>query len=137
MVLMDLDGVVLAREWVEEVGVEHLLFVDIEYQFDVLFGVVNVPNVIWIDENGVIVWLFEFGWVALVQYFEWLLSWLEEQVCKVVVDVEVEGCELIDLCCTMNGGQDRDSYVDVVRDWVCYGLVSWFAMILDEVIWVF
>ena len=55
-----------------------------------------MPNVIWIDEDGIIVRPPEPGWAAPVQYPEWLSSRLEEQVRKAREDAEAEGREPVD-----------------------------------------
>ena len=52
---MDMDGAESARPWIDAAGAEHPSLVDTAHQLDALFGVVNVPNVIWIDEEGTIV----------------------------------------------------------------------------------
>ena len=93
---MDMDGADSARQWVDEAGAEHPSLVDTDHQLDALFGVVNVPNVIWIDEDGIIVRPPEPGWAAPVQYPEWLSSRLEEQVRKALEDAAAEGREPID-----------------------------------------
>jgi len=131
---MDMDGAASARQWVEEAGAEHPSLVDTDHLLDAVFGVVNVPNVIWIDEDGIIVRPPEPGWAAPVQYPQWLASRLDEQVRKAREEAEAEGREPIDPRRTMSGGQDRDSYADAVRDWVHHGKASPFAMTPEQVI---
>jgi hypothetical protein len=131
---MDMDGADSARQWVEEAGAEHPSLVDTDHQLDALFGVVNVPNVIWIDEDGLIVRPPEPGWAAPVKYPEWLSSRLEEQVRKALEDAAAEGREPVDPRRTMAGGQDRDAYADAVRDWAHHGPASRFAMTPEQVI---
>jgi hypothetical protein len=133
-VSMDIDGAESAREWVDAAGAEHPSLVDTHHQLDALFGVVNVPNVIWIDEDGIIVRPPEPGWAAPVQYPEWLSSRLEEQVRKAREDAEAEGRAPIDPRRTMGGGQDRDAYADALRDWAHHGTGSRYAMTPDDVI---
>ena len=41
---------------------EHPSLLDPEHRVDALFGVVNVPSVVWIDENGLVVRPPEPGW---------------------------------------------------------------------------
>jgi hypothetical protein len=101
---MDVDGADSARQWVEEAGAEHPSLVDTDHQLDALFGVVNVPNVIWIDEDGLVVRPPEPGWAAPVQIPEWLSSRLEEQVRKALEDAAAEEREPVDPRRTMAGG---------------------------------
>jgi hypothetical protein len=133
-VSMDMDGAASAREWVEEAGAEHPSLVDPEHRLDAAFGVVNVPNVVWIDEDGIIVRPPEPGWAAPVSYPDWLASRLDEQVRKAIAEAEAEGREPVDPRRTMGGGQDRDGYADAVRDWARHGAASRFALSPDEVI---
>jgi len=44
-----------ARPFIEQAGAEHPSLVDSGHVLDELFGVVNVPNGVWIDERGMIV----------------------------------------------------------------------------------
>ena len=56
-----------SREFIEAVwaagsGANHTSLLDPTHQMDALFGVVNIPNVVWIDEDGMIVRPAEPGW---------------------------------------------------------------------------
>jgi peroxiredoxin len=53
-VALDLDEEA-ARPWIEMAKPEHPALIDREHKLGELFGVLNVPNGIWIDEDGVIV----------------------------------------------------------------------------------
>jgi tetratricopeptide (TPR) repeat protein len=44
-----------ARPFIEQAGAEHPSLIDQAHLVDELFGVVNVPNGVWIDEHGMIV----------------------------------------------------------------------------------
>jgi len=91
------------------------------------FGVVNIPNVIWIDESGTIVRPAEPGWGGPQQYPDWLTKVMEDSAKQ----AEAEGK---DVAAEMAAGQDRDSYADAVRDWAANGAASRFAMSADEVV---
>ena len=54
-VAMDTAGADAARPFVEAAQSEHPSLLDVEHRIGDLFGVINVPNSIWIDESGTIV----------------------------------------------------------------------------------
>src|SRR5258706_6712590 len=54
-VALDAGGIEAARPWVEAASPEHPSLIDEAHVVDELFGVVNVPNAVWIDEQGMIV----------------------------------------------------------------------------------
>ena len=51
-----------ARAWIEQTKPNHPSLIDSAHRVDELFGVVNVPNGVWIDENGTIVRPVEPAW---------------------------------------------------------------------------
>ncbi len=59
---LELSGAEAARPFIEAAAPAHPSLIDTTHQMDALFGVVNIPNVVWIDENGVIVRPAEPGW---------------------------------------------------------------------------
>jgi len=54
-VALDLKGVETAGRWIEAAAPTHPSLIDRAHLVDELLGVVNVPNGVWIDEQGVIV----------------------------------------------------------------------------------
>ncbi len=54
-VALDTGGPEAARSWVEAANPEHPSLIDEAHVLDELLGIVNVPNSVWIDEDGVIV----------------------------------------------------------------------------------
>src|SRR5258708_39837831 len=52
---LDAGGADAVRPWIEGANPEHPSLIDEAHVTDELFGVTNVPNAVWIDENGVIV----------------------------------------------------------------------------------
>jgi hypothetical protein len=54
-VALDTGGSDAARPWIEQARPEHPSLIDQAHITDELFGFVNVPNAVWIDEAGMIV----------------------------------------------------------------------------------
>ncbi len=54
-VALDTGGADAARPWIEKAEPEHPSLIDAAHLTDELFGFVNVPNAVWIDEAGVLV----------------------------------------------------------------------------------
>ena len=54
-VTMDTAGADVAKPFVDAAHAEHPSLLDAEHRIGALFGVVNVPNSVWIDESGRIV----------------------------------------------------------------------------------
>ena len=50
-----MSGPEASRSYIEAAAPEHPSLLDPGHVVDALFGVVNIPNVVWIDEQGVIV----------------------------------------------------------------------------------
>ncbi|MEL6892576.1 MAG: hypothetical protein AAFP84_13325 [Actinomycetota bacterium] len=122
-----MDGAEAVREFIEAASPEHPSLVDTDHVLERTFGVVNIPNVVWIDESGTIVRPAEPGWGGPQEYPEWLASIMEERSKQ----AEAEGK---DPMAALRAGQDRDSYADAIRDWAANGADSRFAMSPHEVI---
>ena len=123
-----------SRPFIETAGATHSSLLDPTHQLDALFGVVNIPNVVWIDEAGIIVRPAEPGWPPGDGYPDWLREYLDERD----VEREAKAAELDktdpEMAARVRGGQDRDSYPDAIRDWAANGADSKFVMTPDQVI---
>ena len=100
---------------------------------DALFGVVNIPNVVWIDEAGMIVRQPEPGWPGGRQEFpkEMLEGMPDLGKAHGAPDEPADGPGM---WAVLGSGQDRMSYPDAIRDWVTKGDASEFVLSPDEVV---
>jgi hypothetical protein len=53
-VALDTGGVAAAGPWIERANAQHPSLIDTAHRLDELFGIVNVPSGVWIDEAGAI-----------------------------------------------------------------------------------
>jgi hypothetical protein len=110
-VCLEMAGAEVARPFVEAAGSTHPSLIDETHQMDARFGVTNIPQVIWIDEEGMIVRPPEPGAPMPV------------------------GEDALNVIKLIGGGtEERERYVARLRDWVHKGPASEFALSPDEVI---
>ncbi len=135
---LEAGGVHASRPYIEAARPEHPSLLDPEHQLDALFGVVNIPNVIWIDESGVIVRPPEPGWPGPTVYPEWMQKRLAERARQAAEQAANDGAQAATTRPGRNevlqSGQDRAIYPDAMRDWARNGPASEFAMTPDQVI---
>ncbi len=119
-VALDTD-VEAARPWIEAAKPEHPALVDREHALDVLFGIVNVPSGVWIDERGVIVRPPEPAWPRRPVFLDREISPdLPERRREAVLEARKLRV-------------DAERYVAALRDWVDRGAESPYALPPDEV----
>ncbi len=134
-VSLELSEPEVSRPFIEAAHAEHPSLLDPTHQLDSLFGVVNIPNVIWIDEDGIIVRPPEPGWPGPQEYPESLKRVIADRARKAAEAVGTEGApKRPNLMKLLQGGQDRATYPDAIRDWAHNGASSRFAMSPDEVV---
>ncbi len=126
-VSLELSDPEASRPFIEAARPEHPALLDPTHQMDALFGVVNIPNVIWIDEDGVIVRPAEPGWPGRTQYPESMLKRMAERAAQ-------DSTQRQNLATLTHSGQDRKAYPDAIRDWAHHGAASRLAMAPDEAI---
>jgi len=132
-VSLELSGPEASRSSIEAADPEHPSLLDPTHQLDALFGVVNIPNVIWIDEDGVIVRPAEPGWPGRTVYPESMKAMLVERA-RQAAEAPPSDTPKPNLANVLQGGQDRDAYPDAIRDWARNGAASEYAMRPDEVV---
>ena len=114
-----------ARPFIEQAGAQHPSLIDSAHVVDELFGIVNVPNGVWIDEEGVIVRPAEPthpGRNPINDSFRKIdLSTLPPDVAEMLTEAR-------------KIKSDPDLTVAMLRDWVEHGAASPYALAPDEVI---
>lgn len=132
-VSLELSGPDASRELIAAASPEHPSLLDPTHQMGERFGVVNIPNVVWIDESGTIVRPPEPGWPGGRHQMpkEMFEAMPEVGRAPNAPDAPVDGPGQWDV---LGSGQDRGAYGDAIRDWVEKGADSEFAMSPDEVV---
>lgn len=133
-VALELSGPEACRAYVEAAQPEHPSLIDTGHRMDALFGVVNIPNVVWIDEDGVIVRPPEPGWPPggpnrLAELQEGMRDF--PQMGRALTAPPPPETAPGDV---LGSGQDREGYSDAIRDWVALGPASRFALTPAEVV---
>ncbi len=132
-VSLELSGPEASRALIDAASPEHPSLLDPTHRMDALFGVVNIPNVIWIDEAGTIVRPPEPGWPSerLALPTEMFEAIPELGVAPTAPLPPEGGPGQWDV---LGSGQDRGAYEAALRDWVAKGADSDYALSPDEVV---
>ena len=123
-VALDVDADA-ARPFIEQAKPEHPSLIDQAHVLDELFGVVNVPNGVWIDEEGMIVRPAEPAHPGRNPFTESFKTMDLSTVPPELVDVLREAQKI---------RTDPDAYVAMLRDWAGKGSASRYALDPDEVV---
>jgi hypothetical protein len=123
-VALDTGGVEAARPWIEAAGAEHPSLIDQAHVTDELFGFINVPNGVWIDEDGMLVRPAEPAWPP------------REPNASKYADVPEDTPQRLKemLAEARKITSDPQRYVAALRDWVEHGADSSAALSPDEVV---
>lgn len=111
---LEMGGADILRPIVEAARPEHPSLIDATHQMDALFGVTNIPQVIWIDENGIIVRPAEVGSPAPQPTDDPFANFVFELMAR--------------------GTPHPEWYGDRIRDWAAKGVDSEWVLSPDEVI---
>jgi len=114
-----------ARPFIEAAAPAHPSLIDRAHVVDELFGVVNVPNGVWIDEQGIIVRPAEPAHPGRNPVNESFRSIDLSTVPPDVAEVLAEARKI---------RSDPDAYPAMLRDWAEHGGASRFALAPDEVV---
>ncbi|MDP9281450.1 MAG: hypothetical protein M3P38_05080 [Chloroflexota bacterium] len=121
-VALDARGSEAAGPWIAKAAPEHPSLIDEGHVVDALFGIVNVPSGVWIDEEGTIVRPPEPAHPRRPAY-------LDRTVPPDASPAEREGIQLVKALHV-----EAERYVAAVRDWVRRGRESRHALSPNEVI---
>jgi hypothetical protein len=121
-VALDTGGVEAARPWIEAAKPEHPSLIDQAHVIDELFGIVNVPSGVWIDETGMIVRPPEPAFARP--------SGSERRTPP--ADLPPRVAAMLEAASRIQ--RDPETYVAALRDWVTHGSESRFALSPWEVI---
>lgn len=132
-VSLEMSGPEASRPLIEAAAPEHPSLLDPTHRMDALFGVVNIPNVIWIDEDGMIVRPPEPGWPeGRGELPSDMLAAIPELGSSPTAPAAPEGGP--GQWDVLGSGQDRGAYAAAIRDWVANGRDSRYALSPSEVI---
>jgi hypothetical protein len=121
-VALEVRGWAEAGRWVEAAKPDHPSLLDQDHELGRLFGIVNVPTGVWIDEDGVLVRPPE---PAFPRRPAFLDQPLPDTVSPRMREVMSETRKL---------NLEGDRYAAAVRDWARQGARSRFALSPDEVV---
>src|SRR5258706_4796230 len=106
---MDAAGIAAAGPWIAKAAPQHPSLIDRSHVMDALFGIINVPSGVWIDETGRIVRPPETADPRRA-------SFLDRALPPQASPAERERIELVKSLTL-----DADAYVPALRDWVKKG----------------
>jgi hypothetical protein len=129
-VSLELSDPSVSRPYIEAASPEHPSLLDPTHCMDSLFGVVNIPNVVWIDEDGVIVRPPEPGWPSTPE----ARPRPERPADEAPRADTPERQARRRMMGVIGSGQDRAAYPDAIRDWVANGADSRFRLSPEQVI---
>ena len=114
-----------ARQWIEQTKPNHPSLIDSAHRVDELFGVINVPNGVWIDEEGMIVRPVEQAWPERDSAPDW-------QKMADNPDIPEQLRETLQLASHIV--IQPKEYTSALRDWVAKGKASRYALPPQEVV---
>jgi hypothetical protein len=120
-VALDAGGADSARPWIEAAQPTHPALIDEAHLTDELFGFVNVPSAVWIDEQGVLV---RPAHAAHVRHSPLRTMDIPDGLGRIGEMLhEVKKIRA-----------DPDLYLEAIHDWAAHGAASRFALSPDEVV---
>jgi hypothetical protein len=122
---LDALGGAGCREFIEAAKPEHPSLIDQHHVLAELFGVINIPSSVWIDENGVIVRPAEAAPAPPLPDGRATLFSLPTDAAPRFDEIRAEAVKI---------KKESQAYHAALRDWVEKGAASRFALSPDEVV---
>jgi hypothetical protein len=126
-VALEVRGLEHARRWIEAAQPQHPALIDQAHALDELFGVVNVPSGIWIDERGMIVRPPETAYPAVPDF-------LKSPARRAGAPGSVDPYLLEALQESQRIRIQPRRYMRALRDWVANGAASRYALTPEQVV---
>ena len=123
-IALDTGGADAARPYIEAAAPSHPSLIDAAHVIDQLFGIVNVPSSVWIDERGMIVRPAEPAWPGSTPVLDMLPD--------LTADIPPERRGVIDEIRRFNITPEVTT--TMLRDWAVNGAHSRYVLNPDEVI---
>jgi hypothetical protein len=121
-VALDTGGADAARPWIEKASADRpTSLIDRSHVTDELFGFVNVPNAVWIDEGGVLV---RPAHAAHIKVSPLRTMEVPEGLGRI-------GEQLAEV---KKIRTNPEAYVEAIRDWAAHGSASRYSLSPDEVV---
>ncbi len=130
---LELSGPDVSRPFIEAARPDHPSLLDPTHRMGALFGVVNVPNVVWVDEEGTVVRPPEPGWPGPRDPLPRQIGEQAATLGRAPGAPSGPGSGVSPQA-VLSSGQDRSGYADALRDWVDRGADSVHALTPDEVV---
>jgi hypothetical protein len=124
-VALDVGGVEAAGKFIDRANAEHPSLIDQQHLLDELFGVVNVPNGIWINETGTIVRPPGPAWPGKAVFRDFIPK-------ELPADTDPWVAKALDM--TKRIRHDPERYLEALKDWVAKGPESRFALSPEQVV---
>jgi tetratricopeptide (TPR) repeat protein len=121
-VALDTGGVAVVQPWIEAAQPEYVCLIDQAHVVDELFGIVNVPSGVWIDEVGMIVRPPETAYPQRPLFLdrEIPVGATPDEVARIMAVKQLR--------------IEADQYIAALRDWVTHGSASRFVLAPEEVV---
>jgi len=124
-IALDVGGVDAAAHFIDRANAEHPSLIDQAHVLDELYGVVNVPTGIWIDEEGMIVRPPEAAWPGKAVFRDFIPKELPPDADPWVVKA---------LALTERIPAEPEKYAEALRDWAEHGAASRHVLSADAVL---